>query len=240
MRGFCLEVSGDFACFTRPEMKVERVSYDVITPSAARAIFDAILWKPAIRWQVKKIEVMNPIRWASVRRNEVANVASPRNRVGIFIEDSRQQRAGLILRDVRYRLYAEFTFIPVEQRMRSPNPSPEWLADAEEEAMCKQAEARPDDKEAKYAAMFDRRATKGQYFVHPYLGCREFSCSSVRLIKRPEEEPDKPIPDSRDLGFMLYDMDYSDPNEIRPMFFRANMVHGVIAVPDVDSEEVRK
>ncbi|HRR34560.1 MAG TPA: type I-C CRISPR-associated protein Cas5c [Kiritimatiellia bacterium] len=240
MRGFCLEVSGDFACFTRPEMKVERVSYDVITPSAARAIFDAILWKPAIRWQVKKIEVMNPIRWASVRRNEVANVASHRNRVGIFIEDSRQQRAGLILRDVRYRLYAEFTFIPVEQRMRVLNPSPEWLVDAEEKEMFKQAEARPDDKEAKYAAMFDRRANKGQYFVHPYLGCREFSCSSVRLIKRPEEEPDKPIPDSRDLGFMLYDMDYSDPDEIKPMFFRANMVHGVIAVPDVDSEEVRK
>ena len=239
MRGFCLEVSGDFACFTRPEMKVERVSYDVITPSAARAIFEAILWKPAIRWQITKIEVLNPIRWASVRRNEVAGIASPRSG-GIMIEDSRQQRAGLLLRDVRYRLYAEFTFIPVEKRTRGLNPSPEWLTDAEEEEMYKQAEARPDEKEAKYAAMFDRRATKGQYFIHPYLGCREFSCASVRLIKRPEEEPDKPIPDSRDLGFMLYDMDYSDPKDIRPMFYRANMVHGVIDVPDVASEEVRK
>ena len=109
MKGFCLDVSSDFACFTRPEMKVERVSYDVITPSAARSIFSAIFWKPAIRWRITKIEVMNPIRWLSVRRNEVSAVASPRA-PGIFVEESRQQRAGLILRDVRYRLYAEFDF----------------------------------------------------------------------------------------------------------------------------------
>ena len=89
MKGFCLEVSGDYACFTRPEMKVERVSYDVITPSAARAIFDAILWKPAIRWQVKKIEVLKPIRWISVRRNEVGSVASTR-KPHILVEDDRQ------------------------------------------------------------------------------------------------------------------------------------------------------
>ncbi len=241
MRGFCLEVAGEFACFTRPEMKVERVSYDVITPSAARAIFSAILWKPAIRWHIKRIEVLKPIRWASVRRNEVAAVASPRSG-GIFIEDSRQQRAGLILRDVKYRLYAEFEFIPVEKRARVLNPSPEWLTDAEEQEMYKQAEEtmdRPDEKEAKYAAMFDRRATKGQCFTQPYLGCREFACS-FRLVKRPEEEPDKPIPDSRDLGFMLYDMDYSDPDDIKPLFYRAEMVHGVIEVPDENSEEVRK
>lgn len=111
MKGFCLEVSGPYACFTRPEMKVERVSYDVITPSAARAIFDAILWKPAIRWKVKRIEVLAPIRWVSVRRNEVGKVASPRSK-GIFIEDERQQRAGLFLRDVTYRLFAEFEFNP--------------------------------------------------------------------------------------------------------------------------------
>ena len=239
MRGFCLEVAGDFACFTRPEMKVERVSYDVITPSAARAIFEAILWKPAICWHITKIEVLNPIRWVSVRRNEVAGIASPKSD-GIMIEDSRQQRAGLLLRDVKYRLYAEFTFIPVEKRTRSLNPSPEWLTDAEEDEMYKQAEARPDEKEAKYAAMFDRRATKGQCFTQPYLGCREFSCASVRLIKRPEEEADKPIPDSRDLGFMLYDTDYSDPNDIKPMFYRAKLVQGVIQVPNMDSEEVRK
>src|SRR3990172_3417250 len=106
MKTYCLEVSGDYACFTRPEMKVERVSYDVMTPSAARAVFEAILWKPAIRWRVKRIEVLKPVRWISVRRNEVGKVASPRGN-GIFIEDDRQQRAGLFLRDVGYRLFAE-------------------------------------------------------------------------------------------------------------------------------------
>ena len=122
MRGFCLEVSGEFACFTRPEMKVERVSYDVITPSAARGIFTAIFWKPAISWRITKIEVLNPIRWASVRRNEVSAKASPRSS-GILIEDARQQRAGLILRDVRYRLYAECDFIPPRNAVRPSIPA---------------------------------------------------------------------------------------------------------------------
>src|SRR5690606_5311303 len=109
---FCIEVSGDFACFTRPEMKVERVSYDVITPSAARSIFDAILWKPAIYWQITKIEVLNPLRWINLRRNEVGGIVSARTaktamnagsgQLGLYIEDDRQQRAGLFLRDVRY------------------------------------------------------------------------------------------------------------------------------------------
>lgn len=238
MRGFCLEVAGEFACFTRPEMKVERVSYDVITPSSARAIFSAIMWKPAIRWHITKIEVMNPIRWASIRRNEVASVASPRSD-GIFIEGSRQQRAGLILRDVRYRLYAEFEFIPVEKRASVLNPAPEWLTDGEEVAMYRDAEARPDEKEAKYAAMFERRAIKGQCFTQPYLGCREFSCS-FQLIKHPEKEPDQPIQESRELGWMLYDLDYSDPNDIKPMFYRPIMNNGMIRVPNENSEEVRK
>src|SRR5690606_25895594 len=114
MRGFCLEVAGDYACFTRPEMKVERVSYDVITPSSARSIFEAILWKPAIRWHVQRIEILSPIKWISVRRNEVGQVASTRSS-GIMIEESRQQRAGLLLRDVKYRLFAEFEFIPPEK-----------------------------------------------------------------------------------------------------------------------------
>ena len=122
MHDWCLEVWGDFACFTRPEMKVERVSYDVITPSAARAIFESILWKPAIRWHVTQIEVMNPIKWISIRRNEVGKlVSAPTARqlsgecvepMGIFIEEERQQRAGLFLRDVRYRLHAYFDFLP--------------------------------------------------------------------------------------------------------------------------------
>ena len=208
MKGFCLEVSGDYACFTRPEMKVERVSYDVITPSAARGIFTAIFWKPAIRWRITKIEVLNPIRWTSIRRNEVSAVASPRSD-GIFVEDVRQQRAGLILRDVHYRLRAEFDMVSGE------DPS-------------------------KYAAMFDRRATNGQYFMHPYLGCREFSCREIRLVKNPELESTNPISETRDLGFMLYDMDYSDGKDIKPMFYRPKMVDGVIVVPHPESEEVFK
>jgi len=209
MKGFCLEVSGDYACFTRPEMKVERVSYDVITPSAARGIFTAIFWKPAIRWRITRIEVLNPIRWTSVRRNEVSAVASARSG-GILVEDVRQQRAGLILRDVRYRLWAEFDVLSAGEDS------------------------------AKYAAMFDRRASNGQYFMHPYLGCREFSCREIRLVKHPESESAKPIYESRDLGFMLYDMDYSDPEDIKPMFYRPKMVDGVINVPHIDSEEVFK
>lgn len=239
MRGFCIHVTGDFACFTRPEMKVERVSYDVITPSAARGIFTAIFWKPAIRWRITKIEVLNPIRWASIRRNEVASVMSPRSG-GIFIEEDRQQRAGLLLRDVSYRLYAEFDFIPPEKRSPISNPSPEWLSDEDEKALYSEVvKAKPDEDEAKYAAMFDRRASKGQYFMHPYLGCREFSCKTIRLLKSKEGEP-LPISGDRDLGFMLYDMDYSDPSDIKPMFYRPFMRDGVIQVPHPDSEEVYK
>lgn len=238
MRGFCLEVSGDFACFTRPEMKVERVSYDVITPSAARGIFSAIFWKPAIAWRVTKIEVMNPIRWASIRRNEVETIASPRSN-GFFIEEARQQRAGLILRDVRYRLFAEFDFIPPEQRTKVCNPAPEWLTDPTESELYLESErVRPDEKPAKYAAMFERRASKGQYFMHPYLGCREFSCREVRLLKPSDLAAEAPILETRDLGFMLYDLDYSDPKNIRSIFFRPQMVHGVIRVPSPNSEEL--
>jgi len=235
MRGFCLEVTGDYACFTRPEMKVERVSYDVITPSSARAIFEAILWKPAIRWQVSKIEVLAPIRWTSVRRNEVSKVASPRAGSGIFVEDERQQRASLILQDVKYRLWAEFEFLTASQRPRSTNPSPEWLGDAAEKE-----ERRQDESPAKYAAMFERRARKGQCFNQPYLGCREFSCREIKLVD-PAHEPSQPEPSlggPRDLGFMLYDMDYADPKNVRPLFYRPTMTNGVIIVPHRTSKEV--
>jgi CRISPR-associated protein Cas5d len=237
MKGFCLEVSGDYACFTRPEMKVERVSYDVITPSSARAVFDAILWKPAIYWQVKKIELLAPIKWISVRRNEVGKVASPRT-TGIFIEEDRQQRAGLLLRDVKYRLYAEFVFIPPEKRGNVNNPVPDWLIDDEEKIELKKPDVRKDETEAKYAAMFQRRAGRGQYFYHPYLGCREFA-ADFRLVT-PDSEPIVPIAETRDLGWMLYDLDYSDPEDIKPMFFRARIDNGVIFVPLPDSEEVRR
>ncbi|MBI2251617.1 MAG: type I-C CRISPR-associated protein Cas5 [Armatimonadetes bacterium] len=238
MRGFCLEVKGNYACFTRPEMKVERVSYDVITPSAARAIFDSILWKPAIFWQVKKIEVLAPIRWASIRRNEVGKTASQRSE-GIFIEDDRQQRAGLILYDVKYRLTAEFVFIPLEKRCKVFNPVPEWLIDNEEAEELKKGDIRPDETEAKYAAMFERRAKKGQCFNQPYLGCREFSCE-FKLVK-PEIDPSSTpleLSGNRNLGWMLYDLDFSDARNIKPLFYRVNMVSGIIIVPDRNSEEV--
>ena len=240
MKGFCLDVTGDYACFTRPEMKVERVSYDVITPSAARGIFEAIFWKPAIRWHLTKIEVLNPIQWITVRRNEVKSVASMRGKGGIFIESDRQQRAALLLRDVHYRLYAKFDFIPPEQRPACMNPSPEWLVESDEKLFSPCPERRTDETEAKYAAIFERRAKKGQYFIHPYLGTREFSCREIRLLKEGEDNEQKPLPLSCDFGFMLYDMDYSDPNDIRPMFFRAVMHNGVILVPTPDSEEVYK
>lgn len=238
-RGFWLEVSGDFACFTRPEMKVERISYDVITPSAARAIFESICWKPALSWRIKKIEILRPVRWISVRRNEVGRVASPRSS-GIFIEDDRQQRAGLFLRDVRYRIHAEFVFIPPEERKESRCPVPEYLyqTDFEEYAdWQKQTEMEPrkDETEAKYAAMFERRARKSQHFSKPYLGCREFA-ADVRLIDR-EKETESPIDWDADLGWMLYDMDFTDPTDIRPLFFRAEVKRGVVDIPDRDDQE---
>lgn len=231
MRGFCLEVCGPYACFTRPEMKVERVSYDVITPSAARAIFDAILWKPAIRWHIMKIEVLAPIRWISVRRNEVSKVASPSRLQGIFIEDERQQRAGLFLRDVKYRLYAEFDLIPQDKRGIALNPVPDYLIDAEDAL-----ELRKDETPGKYAAMFERRAKKGQCFNQPYFGCREFAVA-FRLVDS-QAEPAVTIPETRDLGWMLYDLNYKDATRPEPEFFRAEMKHGVI-ITDRNAVEVR-
>lgn len=215
---FCLEVWGDMACFTRPELKVERVSYDVITPSSARSIFDSIFWKPAIRWEVTKIEVLKPIQWTSIRRNEVGAVANPRSSC-IYIEDKRQQRNSLLLKDVRYRIYAKLVFIPISRRNDE------------------QHEGGSDENPGKYNAMFERRALKGQCFNQPYLGCREFS-ASFRLINENDESLLQPINESKDLGVMLYDMDFSDPKNIVPLFFRANMNKGVIIVPSLNSEEI--
>ena len=229
---YCLEVRSDFACFTRPEMKVERVSYDVITPSAARAIFEAIFWKPAIRWQVKRIEVLNPIQWTSVRRNEVGAVMSGKD--GIFVEDHRQQRAGLFLRDVAYRLHADLVYIPPHERRAAPHPLPERLVEPEEQHLMGR-----DENPGKYQAMFERRASKGQCFNQPYLGCREFSATSVRLVDDPTQGPD-PIQETRDLGFMLYDLDFQAEGGPAPAFFRARLEQGVVEVPDWDSDEVRR
>jgi len=229
---FCLHVRGEFACFTRPEMKVERVSYDVITPSAARGIFSAIFWKPAVRWLVRRIEVLEPIRWTSVRRNEVGAVASPRSE-GILIEDARQQRAGLFLRDVAYRLHAELEFVPPPERPKTIRPVPDSLVSPEE-----RQEWGKDENPGKYNAIFERRATKGQCFNQPYLGCREFSCA-FRLVEPTLNVP-TPIEETRDLGFMLYDLDYSDPSDPKPAFFRAHLVRGVVEVPEWAGDEVRK
>ena len=228
---FCLEVWGPMACFTRPELKVERVSYDVITPSAARAIFEAIFWKPAIRWQITKIEVLNEIKWTSVRRNEVGAVASKNP---IYIEDKRQQKNTLLLQDVRYRIWAKLEFIPKWKRKDTKNP----LIDADEAEML-----RKDENPGKYNAMFERRARKGQCFNQPYLGTRE--CVALfRLVDYEKEELLAPITEDRDLGIMLYDMDFKnikshcDWKTADATFYRAKMENGVINVPPRDSEEV--
>lgn len=145
--GIKLKIWGDYACFTRPEMKVERVSYDVLTPSAARGILEAIYWKPAIRWVVDRIHVLKPIRFDNIRRNEVGSVMSSRTD-GLFVEEQRQQRAALVLRDVAYVIEAHFEFIGPE-----------------------------DNNPVKHKEIFERRTRKGQCFHHPYLGCREFPAS---------------------------------------------------------------
>lgn len=236
---FCLDVRGEYACFTRPEMKAERVSYDVITPSSARAIFEAILWKPAIRWHIRRIEVLKPIKWTSVRRNEVSTVASDRS-TGLLVEDVRTQRAALLLQDVAYRLHAWMEYVPPAKRKEVSNPVPERLRDQEELAL-ERSQTDPalsDETPGKYLAMFERRARKGQCFNQPYLGCREFDCS-FRLVDDPETE-DPPIKESRDLGFMLYDLDFKDASDIRPLFYRPQMVDGVIEVPNWESDEVKR
>lgn len=222
---YCLEVWGDWACFTRPELKVERVSYDVITPSAARAIFEAIFWKPAIHWQVTKIEVLNPIKWTTIRRNEVGAVAS---KSPIFIEDKRQQKNSLLLKDVHYRIWAKLKFTPQWKRKETKNP----LIDNEEQELL-----RKDENPMKYYQMFERRASKGQCFTQPYLGCREFAANWKYIDGTEQLAP--PLAEDRDFGIMLYDMDF-EGNLKKPdaMFYRARMEQGVIVVPDKDSEEV--
>lgn len=213
---FRLKVSGENACFTRPEMKVERVSYEVMTPSAARGILEVILWKPAIKWNILQIDVLNPIKWESVRRNEVGKVV-PAGSVksamkkgtgdlGLYIEDERQQRAGLFLRDIAYVIHAEF-----EMTDRAEN----------------------DDTVIKFTEMFIRRASIGQCFHRPYFGCREFPVDFKFIPK--DADPLPTLTTTRDLGWMLYDLDYSG-NEPMPKFFHAEMIDGKI---DLRNAEVR-
>jgi len=243
---FCIEVWSDYACFTRPELKVERLSYDVPTPSAVRAVFEAIFWKPAIRWQVNKIEILSPIKWISFRRNEIGALMSPQSE-GLFINDLRQQRGGRFLRDVRYRFYATLEYISVTQRQPgrfSTVSASLWEEDEStfwhEEIKLNQKKIdryRPDETPGKYLAMFERRARKGQCFNQPYLGCREFSCN-FRLVDQLEAAAGSTIQETRDLGIMLYDMDFTDPGNPQPLFFRARIEQGTVQIPSRESEEV--
>ncbi len=219
--GIRLKVSGDYACFTRPEMKVERVSYDVMTPSAARGILEAIHWKPAIRWVVDAIHVLEPIRFQSIRRNEVGHKA-PAGKIksamkrgdlaglNLLVDEDRQQRAATVLVRPAYVIEAHF----------------EMTEKAGEE-----------DNIGKHLDTFNRRAARGQCFHQPCLGVREFAAHFELLA------PDAPLPppfaESRDLGFMLFDIDHGA--EGRPsLFFRARLENGVVKVPAPTSPEVRR
>jgi CRISPR-associated protein Cas5d len=229
--GIRLRVSGARACFTRPEMKVERVSYDVMTPSAARGILEAIHWKPAIRWIIDEIHVLKPIRFQSIRRNEVGHKAPAgkikqamnRGDLGdlqLLVDEDRQQRAATILTDVAYVIAAHFEMT---------------------------ARAGPEDNEGKHLDTFNRRAERGQCFHQPCLGTREFDARFELLAPdaaMPVAEPRDRTADlgfgaPRDLGFMLYDIDHSALG--RPsLFFRATLRDGVVAVPHPLSPEVRR
>lgn len=220
--GIRLQVWGERACFTRPEMKVERVSYDVMTPSAARGILEAIHWKPAIRWHIDRIHVLKPIRFESLRRNEVggklaagtvtkAMKAGSTAGVVSYVEEDRQQRAATVLRDVGYVIAAHF-------------------------ALTDQAGA--EDTEGKHLDIFNRRARRGQCFHTPCLGVREFP-ASFRLLTADEPLPPVPATLARelDLGWMLHDIDFADG--MTPRFFRARLVDGVVTVPPWHSQEVK-
>lgn len=214
-----VEIWGDYALFTRPEMKVERVSYDVITPSAARGILEAIYWHPGLKWVIDRIQVCNPIRFTNVRRNEVKSTISARSAKKVMdsgsgelylnTSDDIQQRAAMLLKDVHYVIEAHFEM--TEKAAQSDNPG-------------------------KFQDIMKRRLSRGQYYHQPCMGCREFPAyfreadDNVGISKELEGE--------KDLGFMLYDMDYSNPTDIRPLFFRAKMIDGVIQIPKIDSEEV--
>ena len=220
--GVCLRVWGDMACFTRPEMKAERVSYDVITPSAARGVLEAIYWKPQMRWIIDRIHVMRPIRFTTLRRNEVgckipvgaveSAMKSGSGNLGINVEEERQQRAATLLRDVEYLIEAHIEVLDTS----GPETKPE----------------------AKHLDQFNRRAAGGQCFQRPYLGCREFACNFELVVGAVPRSPLAGSPDGdRDLGYMLHDIDFADGMTAR--FFRAVMKDGIISVPRLDSKEVR-
>ncbi len=214
-----LEVWGEYALFTRPEMKVERVTYDVMTPSAARGIVDAIFWHPGLKWHIRRIYVCSPIEFVNLRRNEVKGTISCNNVRSVMnkgegplyqvTSDDIVQRASLLLKNVHYVIEADFAMTE---------------------------EASPSDNPAKFQEMITRRMAKGQYYHQPYFGCREFPAMFSPCEEIPECPPS--LRGSRDLGYMLYDMNYDDLENIQPMFFRAVMQDGIIDVPARDSKEV--
>ena len=199
---------GPLACFTRPELKVERVSYPVMTPSAARGILEAVCWKPAIQWHVERIRVLAPIRFIAFRRNEVNTKAARPARALVeqggpapmyFADEDRAQRNTVALRDVDYVIEAHFTLTGrADQRDNVP----------------------------KFLDIFNRRVAKGQHYHQPYFGCREFAANII-----PADDAPAPIDDTRDLGIMLWDIEYT-PKRNRPIFFHAQLEGGVLEVPE--------
>ncbi|MCI9509667.1 MAG: type I-C CRISPR-associated protein Cas5 [Angelakisella sp.] len=215
-----LEVWGDYACFTRPEMKTERVSYDVMTPSAARGLLEAVYWHPGMRWVIDRVRVCAPIRFTNLRRNEVKATINARSvrtvmergkgELWLAAPEEIQQRAAMLLRDVRYVIEAHFD-----------------LTD----------KAAPGDNPGKFQDIMRRRVERGQFYHQPCFGCREFPAhfrACEELPPCPEE-----LKGERDLGYVLWDMDYSDPENIVPLFFRAKLKDGVLEVPTRDSGEVK-
>ena len=217
-----VEVWGDYACFTRPEMKTERVSYDVMTPSAARGLLESIYWHPGLRWVIECIHVCSPIRFTNNRRNEVKDVISARavksvmekgkgiDELYLATTESIQQRAAMVLKDVHYVIDAHFDMTD---------------------------KAAPGDNPGKFQDIIKRRLERGQCYSMPYFGTREFAAHFARCTELP------PCPEEllgeRDLGWMLWDMDYTDPQDIKPKFFRAKLVDGAMDVPPPESGEVK-
>jgi len=221
--GIKIRVWGDYACFTRPEMKVERVSYDMMTPSAARGIIEAIYWKPAIKWTIDKIHVINPIKFTNIRRNEVSEVAKlgsikkamdKSEPYHIIATENRHQRAALILKDVEYVIEAHFN-------------------------LNKEKAGESDTVEKHYNIVL-RRLRQGQYFHHPSLGTREFG-ASFELIENETAIPKSKIIEELDLGYMLYEMNFQliDDNKkqiVNPSFFRAKLENGILDLTKVRNE----
>ena len=213
--GIMIRVRGDYALFTRPEMKVERVSYDVITPSAARGVIEAVYWKPAIRWVIDKIHVLEEIQFTNIRRNEVSDKISPSNANQLMkgskkpfylaSTDKRQQRASMVLKNVDYVIEAHFEIVPEK--------------------------AGAEDTPEKHYNMALRRFRKGQYFSTPCLGTREFG-AQVELIED-GQIPKSKLSGKMDLGWMLYDLDFSNPRDIKPVFFKATMQDGLLDLTEV-------